>query len=460
MTRPAGARHRRRDHRSRGRRPADRRSTASRSNCGRPASGSAARSPPRRSPASTHVDEGADAYLTRVPHAVALGRARSAWPATSSPAPTAATAMVWHDGLHDIPGGIVLGVPASVRPFVTTSLLSWRGKLRAAIEPLLPRTDPRRLARPLVRGRFGDEVHDRLVDALVGSIYATDTDHASLAAVPQLAQLAAAPSQPAARRGRRRRAAAPSSGSGPIFDAPTGRDGGARRRRRRVRRVDGGHDPTRARGDARSNADGSGWRVDGERFDAVVLATPPRHAPPRCWRTCAPERRRRAGPASRHADVIMVRLAFAADSLPPGLSPRQRSGYLVPKSQQRYVTAVSFGSQKWAHWQPADGGQILRVSLGRDGLPVADLDDDAVIDAVHRRGRPPPRRSALSLNRSSLDHPLARRLPAVPAAPRRPGRRRSSAALPGRDRARRSELPRDRHPGLHRRRRACRRDRA
>jgi oxygen-dependent protoporphyrinogen oxidase len=46
------------------------------------------------------------------------------------------------------------------------------------------------------------------------------------------------------------------------------------------------------------------------------------------------------------------------------------------------VTAVSFGSEKWAHWRPTDGSQVLRVSLGRDGLPVAHLDDDAVTEAV------------------------------------------------------------------------------
>ncbi len=38
--------------------------------------------------------------------------------------------------------------------------------------------------------RFGDEVHERLVDALVGSIYATDTDRFSLREVPQLYDLA------------------------------------------------------------------------------------------------------------------------------------------------------------------------------------------------------------------------------------------------------------------------------
>jgi oxygen-dependent protoporphyrinogen oxidase len=58
---------------------------------------------------------------------------------------------------------------------------------------------------------------------------------------------------------------------------------------------------------------------------------------------------------------------------------RGRSGYLVPKPVQRDITAVSFASQKWAHWAPPAGGQILRVSLGRDGAPVLHLDDDEIV---------------------------------------------------------------------------------
>ncbi|MCB0968313.1 MAG: hypothetical protein KDB37_15890, partial [Ilumatobacter sp.] len=42
-----------------------------------------------------------------------------------------------------------------------------------------------------IRARLGDEVHERLVDSLIGSIYAADTDRFSLAEVPQLAGLAA-----------------------------------------------------------------------------------------------------------------------------------------------------------------------------------------------------------------------------------------------------------------------------
>ena len=40
------------------------------------------------------------------------------------------------------------------------------------------------------------------------------------------------------------------------------------------------------------------------------------------------------------------------------------------------MTAASFGSQKWAHWAPPGGGQILRVSLGRDGAPILHRDWD------------------------------------------------------------------------------------
>ncbi len=104
--------------------------------------------------------------------------------------------------------------------------------------------------------------------------------------------------------------------------------------------------------------DGAGWRVDGERFDAVVIATPARRTA-ELLGAVSPDAGRRLA-EFEHADVIMVRLATVADRLPPDIG-RGRSGYLVPKSRQRYVTAVSFGSQKWAHWRPEDGSQILRV---------------------------------------------------------------------------------------------------
>jgi oxygen-dependent protoporphyrinogen oxidase len=125
-------------------------------------------------------------------------------------------------------------------------------------------------------------------------------------------------------------------------------------------------------------AEGDGWKVDGERFDAVVLATGARAAAS-LLATDAPVAADLLNTAET-ADVVMVTLHVSGERWPERL--HGMSGYLVPKSVQRLVTAVSFGSQKWAHWAPADGGQILRVSLGRDGLPVLHLTDDEILAAT------------------------------------------------------------------------------
>lgn len=126
----------------------------------------------------------------------------------------------------------------------------------------------------------------------------------------------------------------------------------------------------------RIEADGGRWRVDDETFDQVVLASPARLTAP-LVRDCAPEAATLLA-GVEHAGVIIATLAVPGAHWPERL--RGRSGYLVPKPVQRTVTAASFGSQKWAHWRPEDGSEVLRVSLGRDGLPVDDLDDAEVIE--------------------------------------------------------------------------------
>lgn len=328
------------------------------------------------------VDEGADAYLTRVPHAVAFAH-RVGLVADDVTAPQPAHASVWHGGLHDLPGGIVLGVPTQVRPFATSGLLSWRGKLRAAVEPLLPRRFGRApgdedTLGALVRGRFGDEVQERLVDALVGSIYATDTDRASLAAVPQLAQLAATHrSLLLGARAQRRKAPPAPSSDGSIFATP--RAGMAELAAAAMRRFVGAGGVLRT-GQAGGELvrDGSGWRVAEQRFDHVVLAAPARAAAALVGPAAPDLAELLAG--IEYADIAMVRLAVPAADWPARLAGR--SGYLVPKPDQRTVTAASFGSQKWAHWRPADGSQVLRISLGRDGLPIDGLDDDQLLAAA------------------------------------------------------------------------------
>ncbi|HEY0519285.1 MAG TPA: protoporphyrinogen oxidase, partial [Ilumatobacteraceae bacterium] len=327
----------------------------------------------RTTPFAGHpaIDEGADAFLARVPWAVDLARKVSLGDSLTSP--SVGKAAVWWNGLHDIPDGLLLGMPTDIFGLARSSLLSRRGKLRAATEPLRPRTDasPDSIGK-YVRSRFGNEVHERLVDPLVGSIYAADTDDFSLAAVPQLAELAER-SRSVLLASRHRQPAA----KGPIFYTPRAGVGAL---------VDAVTAAIVARGAAlRLGAsvsevalDGEQWRVDGEAFDAVVLACPSRVAAS-LLRTVEPsvEPCLTAIPA---ADVALITMAIpTAAGWPSRL--RGLSGYLVPKPQQRLVTAVSFGSQKWSHWA-GDDQEIVRVSMGRDGLSALHLNDEDLVADV------------------------------------------------------------------------------
>lgn len=325
------------------------------------------------------VDEGPDAFLVRMPAAVELAQRTGLGDALTSP--TGARAAVWHDGLHSLPSDIVLGVPAGVGSFARSGLLSWRGKARAGLEPLLPRTDHGDSIGRLVRARFGVEVHDRLVDALVGSIYATDTDRASLAAVPQLRALADR-HRSLLLGGRSARAAAPPV-SGPIFAAPIAGVGAlveatAQHAADRGVKIHTGRPATLV-----EPAGTGGWLIDGEHADAVVFATP---APVTAALLDGIVDDTSALRAIDAADIVMVRIAVRSSAAAQRVI-RGRSGYLVPKSRQRLVTAVSFASQKWAHLRPDDGVEVMRVSLGRDGLPTAGIGERAAVDAVRTEVR-------------------------------------------------------------------------
>jgi oxygen-dependent protoporphyrinogen oxidase len=122
--------------------------------------------------------------------------------------------------------------------------------------------------------------------------------------------------------------------------------------------------------------DGDGWRIDGRHADGVVLACPAAQAARLLSRVSVA-----AEPLARieYADVVLITIAIPRADWPERL--HGSSGYLVPKPVQQLVTAVSFASQKWAHLDGADH-VVLRISLGRDGLPVLHLSDDQLLDAA------------------------------------------------------------------------------
>lgn len=327
---------------------------------------------------SPAIDEGADAYLRRLPFAASLARDVGLGEHLTNPA--SSHASVWSERLHPIPSGLMLGVPTGLRSLATSGLISWRGKVRAAIEPVLPRRRiPDDTLGALIRSRFGDDVHEMLVDPLVGSIYASDTDRLSMSAVPQLADLAG--------RGRslllsgRHVARAATATTGPVFETPIGGVGALVEAIGAALRSNGG---VIRLGVAVSTIERSatGYRIpldDGTVLEADgVVITSPGAATARLVRDIAPVA------SALLADVETSSVAMVTMAIPDWPSHLTGSGYLVPKRHQRLVTAASFASNKWPHWRPPDGSMILRISLGRDGLPVDHLDDDALVQAAVR----------------------------------------------------------------------------
>ncbi len=242
----------------------------------------------------------------------------------------------------------------------------------------------------LIRNRLGDEVLERLVGPLVGSINAGDCDRLSLnAAAPALAE--AARSDTSLIRALRARGAGNRSDTAagdPVFRGLRGGMGsltGALAERLapvlalgepavavQVRPVDGGRHTIGAVHTPRRSID----------CDAAVLAVGAQQAA-RLVGAWAPEAAALLG-ATETASVAIVTLAYEAGAVPGAAAG---SGFLVPQTGGLPITACSWASAKWAHLADPDSNTaILRVSLGRHGDDAVVGEPDEALVAAARAG--------------------------------------------------------------------------
>ena len=94
--------------------------------------------------------------------------------------------------LVPVPQGFYLMAPGSWRSLLTTPILSWRGKLRMALDLVVPRrtaTDDESLAQFVTR-RLGREALERMAQPMIGGIYTADPQHLSMqATMPQFVEM-------------------------------------------------------------------------------------------------------------------------------------------------------------------------------------------------------------------------------------------------------------------------------
>ncbi|MGW2645148.1 protoporphyrinogen oxidase [Streptomyces sp. NPDC001393] len=333
--------------------------------------------------AGVRVDLGAESMLARRPEAVAL--AREVGLAERLQPPATATASIWTRGaLRPMPKGHVMGVPGTAAAL--SGVLSEEGLARIGRDADLPRTEVGDdvAVGEYVAARLGREVVDRLVEPLLGGVYAGDAYRISMrSAVPQLFQ--AARTHTSLTEGVReiQARAAANQQTGPVF---MGIEGGVGTLPLAVAgsvRARGGEILTGTPvSELRREADG-GWRVvAGERAlraDAVIVAVPA-PAAARLLRGESPEAAAELA-AVEYASMALVTLAYRRS----GLNLPEGSGFLVPPVDGRTIKASTFASAKWGWIAEEDPDVVvLRTSVGRHGETEILQRDDAALVEVSR----------------------------------------------------------------------------
>ncbi|MFI1072927.1 protoporphyrinogen oxidase [Streptomyces puniciscabiei] len=334
--------------------------------------------------AGVRVDLGAESMLARRPEAVAL--AREVGLAERLRPPATATASIWTRGaLRPMPKGHVMGVPGTAAAL--SGMLSDEGLARIERDAELPRTEigDDVAVGEFVAARLGREVVDRLVEPLLGGVYAGDAYRISMrSAVPQLFQAARAHTSLTEGVREIQARAAANQQTGPVF---MGIEGGVGTLPLAVA------DSVRARGgeiltgtpvtELRREASG-GWRITaGDRVlsaGAVIVAVPA-PAAARLLRAESPEAAAELA-AVEYASMALVTLAYRRTDaqLPEG------SGFLVPPVDGRTIKASTFASHKWGWIAQEDPDVVvLRTSVGRHGETEILQRDDAGLVEVSRR---------------------------------------------------------------------------
>lgn len=322
------------------------------------------------------IDHGADALLTANPWGLAVARQPGFADVVIDGGPAPRRSYV------STPGGLVPLPPvfagasaATAIALATTPLLSLRGKVRVALEPLVPpRRDPDdESVRSFVARRFGDELADRIIEPLVGGIHGHDTARLSaLGCLPRLRALEDAHGSVtlAMRRLLRERRRHGRSAPPP---AVTFRRGMASLPEA-LHRAIGDHVrfATPARHIVRTR---DGFTIDTAHgaldCRGVVLATPAWQVPS-LIETTSPELAAVLGEV-RHKALACVTLAFERGDVP---RPLDATGWVRGAGDSRPTLACTWSSAKW--WERAPHGYVLLRCI----LPPDGTHDDLVAAAL------------------------------------------------------------------------------
>jgi protoporphyrinogen/coproporphyrinogen III oxidase len=318
------------------------------------------------------VDPGPDTLLTRKPAALALCRDLGIEASLVAPAACRTTYVVRDGTLRPLSDTSAFGLPTDWRVLATTRAFSWRGKLRMAAEPVIPRstTTSDESITSFVQRRFGREAVTYLAEPLLAGLHRGDPGQLSMRA------LFPAFIDAEQRHGSVVRALRRTSGTG---------GGGSMSLRAGLAElvdrlrislppdvVETGADVRGIQSNGSFVAELSGRRITAR---AVILATP-------LYTTANLVRGLDRELAElcehvRYASCVTVALGYNASAVQ---DPLRGWGFVVPARERRRIAAASWVSSKWPDRAPT-GHVLIRVSLGGARDPAAIDQTDATLIA-------------------------------------------------------------------------------
>ncbi|MBI4463470.1 MAG: protoporphyrinogen oxidase [Acidobacteria bacterium] len=332
------------------------------------------------------LEGGPDSFLSVKPAAIELcrelGLAEQLIPSNDHQRKT----YIWHSGkLRELPDGMMFVVPTKVWPIFRSDLLSFSGKLRLAMSPLLaPSQAPKAdlSVKEFISSRFGNQVLERLAEPLLAAVYGADVDSLSArAALPQLLALEEKYGSlwrgiQQARRSAKVRRELPPGGS--LF--VTLRHGLGELTSELQRRLVQTQVSVGVQVNSISRSPHGHYRIEWSggqtEADAVILATPA-HGAAGLLRELDPTLAGKLAEIVYHSSLI-VALGYSRSTFQRELNG---FGFLVPRSQGKQLIACSWISTKFP-FRSAPEQVLLRCFLGGARNPSLVEEQDSRILSV------------------------------------------------------------------------------
>lgn len=297
--------------------------------------------------------------------------------------------------LVPVPEGFYLLAPSRLWPFLTTGAFSWPGKLRMAMDLVLPRRAAGTPAHDeslgaFVRRRFGREALERMAQPMVGGIYTADPEELSLrATMPRFLDweqeyrsliLAMIERRKKLREYLKQMASGPRYGLFVSFKQGMAELVAALEKRLPAESL-------RLNSAVKSlaqNSESKKWLLtlaDGERLeaDAVCLALPA-YLSARLLQTVQPALAEKLR-GVKYASTATVNLAYRLEDVP---RPMNGFGFVVPIIENRAVLACTFGHVKFPGRAPT-GYALMRTFMGGALQPqVFEMEDREMIQAIRK----------------------------------------------------------------------------